>query len=212
MPDGFSLKEAAAIAEMPEASVRTAIEKKSIAPRTKSVGKSNRYVFDIKDLFYAKLLSEFPLDLDRKDKEALRNLVFHRADHSGRWHCKDSDFILTSGSLSLHVEVKHLCNRLAHDIAIYHRGRRRIISNPEILSGEPVFEGTRIPLTHITGLIANGVDLAEIREDYPSLSEPDLQFAVIRAKMKPSPGRPRKALEIRRHKSRKSEARRATSP
>src|SRR5262249_5335944 len=30
MPDGFSLKEAAAIAELPEASVRTAIEKKVI--------------------------------------------------------------------------------------------------------------------------------------------------------------------------------------
>jgi len=62
-----------------------------------------------------------------------------------------------------------------------------------------VFEGTRIPLAHITSLIANCGDLAEIREDYPSLSEPDLQFAAIRAKAKPSPERPRKELEIRRH-------------
>jgi|SRR5882757_5462759 len=82
-----------------------------------------------------------------------------------------------------------------------HRSRRPIISNPDILGGEPVFEGTRIPLAHITGLIANGVDLAEIREDYPSLSEPDLQLAAIRAKIKPSGGRPRKELEIRRHGS-----------
>jgi uncharacterized protein (DUF433 family) len=82
--------------------------------------------------------------------------------------------------------------------AMNHRNRGRIISNPDILSGEPVFDGTRIPLAHIASLIANGVDLAEIREDYPSLNEPDLQFAAIRAKAKPSPERPRKELEIRR--------------
>jgi uncharacterized protein (DUF433 family) len=84
---------------------------------------------------------------------------------------------------------------------MYHQSRRRIILNPDILSGEPVFEGTRIPVAHIASLIAKGVDLAEIREDYPSLSEPDLQFAAICAKMKPSRGRSRKELEIRRHGS-----------
>lgn len=76
-----------------------------------------------------------------------------------------------------------------------HRSRRRIISNPEILGGEPVFEGTRIPLAHIAGLIADGVDLAEIREDYPCLSEPDLQFAAVRAEAKPSPGLPPQRTE-----------------
>jgi uncharacterized protein (DUF433 family) len=85
--------------------------------------------------------------------------------------------------------------------AMYQRSRRHIISNPEILSGQPVFEGTRIPLAHIAGLIANGVDLAEIREDYPSLGDPDLQFTATRTKVKSGLGRPRKQLEIRRHGS-----------
>jgi uncharacterized protein (DUF433 family) len=202
MPDGFSLKEAAAIAELPEEAVRMAIEKKAIAPSKKRVGKSSRYVFGIRDLFYVKLLSEFPLDLDQEDKIALRNLVFQRGDRSGRWRRANADFTLTHGLLSLKVDVRRLRDGLARDIAIYRRGRRRIVSDPEILVGEPVFAGTRIPLAHIVGLIA--------REDYPSLHPFDLAFAAIHAKMKRSPGRPRKTLEIRRTLN-EAEAHRAPS-
>ena len=50
------------------------------------------------------------------------------------------------------------------------------------------------------------VDLAEIREDYPSLGEHDLQFAATRAKAKPRPGLSRKELDIRRRGSFEGEA------
>jgi DNA-directed RNA polymerase specialized sigma24 family protein len=56
MLEGFSLKEAAAIAELPESVVRTAVEKKVGAPRAKRVGRAVRYTFDVKELFYIKLL------------------------------------------------------------------------------------------------------------------------------------------------------------
>jgi hypothetical protein len=42
----------------------------------------------------------------------------------------------------------------------------RVVSNPEILGGEPVFEGTRIPLSHVVAMVRNGVDATEILEDY----------------------------------------------
>jgi uncharacterized protein (DUF433 family) len=80
-------------------------------------------------------------------------------------------------------------------------GRRRIVSNHEILGGEPVFEGTRIPLSHIASLIASGTDLTEIREDYPSLNEADLKFAAIYARTRPGLRRRHKALEFRRAES-----------
>jgi hypothetical protein len=34
------------------------------------------------------------------------------------------------------------------------RGLKRIVSDPAIKAGESVFEGTRIPLAHIAGIIA----------------------------------------------------------
>jgi uncharacterized protein (DUF433 family) len=53
---------------------------------------------------------------------------------------------------------------------------RRIISDPAILSGTPVFRGTRIALSHIVGMMRTGVADAEIEEDYPALSPRDLRF------------------------------------
>jgi uncharacterized protein (DUF433 family) len=200
MLDGFSLKEAAAIAELPESVVRTAIEKKVIAPRTKSVGKAVRFAFDVKELFFVKLLSTFPLSLNRDDKRSLRDLVFHRTRTAGRWHAEGPDFVLKSGDLVLHVKVKHLRDHLAHNLVTYHRGRRRIVSDADILGGEAVFEGTRIPLAHVSAMVRRGIDATEILEIYPALSARDLAYAAIQAKMKAPPGRPRKPLELRRRK------------
>ena len=76
------------------------------------------------------------------------------------------------------------------------RGLKRIMSDPEVMAGEPVFAGTRIPLAHISGLIAKGVPREEIAEDYPALSRADLDFAAIHSKMKRNPGRPRKPLRF----------------
>jgi len=210
MLDGFSLKEAAAIAELPESVVRTALEKKVSAPRSRSVGKVVRYTFDVKELFFVKLLSAFPLGLNRDDKRSLRDLVFRRTKTAGRWHAEGPDLVLKHGDLVLHVEVKRLRNHLAHNLVTYYRGRRRIVSDPDILGGEPIFEGTRIPIAHVSAIVRRGIDATEILEDYPVLSARDLAYAAIHAKMKAPPGRPRKPLELRRRKPTEP-AERATS-
>lgn len=41
-----------------------------------------------------------------------------------------------------------------------------------------------------------GVDLGELREDYPTLGEADLAYATMLASMKADPGRPRKPLAL----------------
>jgi uncharacterized protein (DUF433 family) len=67
---------------------------------------------------------------------------------------------------------------------------RRIVSDPAILGGTPVFRGTRIPLEHIAGLIRKGVPAAEIAEDHPALSPQDISYArayVRRVKASVSP-------------------------
>ena len=67
------------------------------------------------------------------------------------------------------------------------RGMKRIVSDPEIMAGEPVFEGTRIPLAHIAGLIAKGVPFTELVEDYPPLSRGDLHYAAFQSRKKRNP-------------------------
>ena len=192
----FSLKEAAAIADVPEPFVRKAVVQKAVRPRRVSAGRAVRHRFDVNDMLLLKVISEFPFDLPRRDKEALRSLLEGKQTRAGKWSKTKTDFVARNGDLVVVVECKDVRSRLSRNLATYRRGVKRIVSDPEIMAGEPVFAGTRIPLAHISGLIAKGVPLAEIVEDYPALSRADLDFAAIHSKMKRNPGRPRKPLRF----------------
>ncbi len=198
---GFSLREAAAIAEIPESTIRTAIEKRSIRPPSSRVGKAVRYEFDLNELLFIKLLTEFPFSLPKEDKDSLRRLVGKSSGSAGRWEMRGSDLLIKKGELSVSVHYHPLRKQLVQNVNLYRKGIERIVSDPEILSGEPVFKGTRIPLEHIAGLFRKGVSETEIREDYPALGDLDLAFASIHARMSPPPGRPRKPLELSRRKA-----------
>ena len=78
----------------------------------------------------------------------------------------------------------------------FRRGLKRIVSNPAIMAGEPVFEGTRIPLAHIAGIIAKGAPLHEIAADYPALTRADIHFAAIESRKTRKPPRRRKPLRF----------------
>ena len=45
-----------------------------------------------------------------------------------------------------------------------------IVSNPEIMSGEPVFRGTRVPFKNLTDYLEHGHTLAEFLDDFPGVS------------------------------------------
>ncbi len=51
--------------------------------------------------------------------------------------------------------------------------------NPEILGGEPCFNGTRVPLETIVDNLAAGHSVQEILDNYPSLTQIHIQ-AVLR--------------------------------
>jgi uncharacterized protein (DUF433 family) len=198
---GFSLREAAAIAGIPESRIRTAIEKRSITPPSSRVGKSIRYEFDLNELLFIKLLTEFPFSLQKEDKDSLRQLVGKSSGSVGRWQMRGPDLLIQKGELSVSVHYHPLRKQLVQNANLYRKGGDRILSDPEILGGEPVFKGTRIPLEHIASLFRKGVSEAEIREDYSALSDLDLAFAAIHARMSPPPGRPRKPLKLGRGKA-----------
>ena len=43
-------------------------------------------------------------------------------------------------------------------------------SDPEIMSGEPVFAGTRVPVRNLLDYLEGGQTLEEFREDFPSVT------------------------------------------
>jgi uncharacterized protein (DUF433 family) len=75
-----------------------------------------------------------------------------------------------------------------HDVG---RAQRMIVTHPEILGGQPVFRGTRVPVHLIAELISRGVTLAELRGGYPRLTAEMIRLAPVCAAAR-RPSRPRR--------------------
>jgi uncharacterized protein (DUF433 family) len=54
----------------------------------------------------------------------------------------------------------------------------RIIRDPKICGGEPVFKGTRVTLRTVLASLAAGDSAEEILGDFPSLKAEDVQAAI----------------------------------
>ena len=54
----------------------------------------------------------------------------------------------------------------------------RIIRDPKICGGEPVFKGTRVTLRTVLASLADGDSAEEILRDFPSLKAEDIQAAI----------------------------------
>lgn len=57
-----------------------------------------------------------------------------------------------------------------------------IVKNPAILSGEPVFRGTRVPFKSLTDYLEHDRSLNEFLEDFPSVSREDAIAALEEAR------------------------------
>ena len=54
----------------------------------------------------------------------------------------------------------------------------RIIRDPEVCGGEPVFKGTRVTLRTVLASLAEGDSAQQIIADFPSLHPEDVQAAI----------------------------------
>lgn len=54
----------------------------------------------------------------------------------------------------------------------------RITSNPLICHGQPTIRGLRYPVENLLELLASGMSIEEIIEDYPDLDREDLLAAL----------------------------------
>ena len=71
------------------------------------------------------------------------------------------------------------------------KARRIVSSAPDVLSGTPVFKGTRIPVHDVADMLANGDDPAAIVRAYPQLNGDRVRLAALYALAYPRRGRPR---------------------
>ena len=71
------------------------------------------------------------------------------------------------------------CRFLAGGDKIQTMTKLNVISDPQILRGKPVIEGTRIAVETIMDLLASGMDIKDILLEYPQLSKEKIQKAIL---------------------------------
>jgi uncharacterized protein (DUF433 family) len=71
------------------------------------------------------------------------------------------------------------------DLRDLQRARRLIVSDPQILGGNPVFRGTRIPVHLMAELVRQCSNPTELIEGYPCLTVETIRLASIYAAAHP---------------------------
>lgn len=202
MAELFTLDEAAAIAEIDPDTVRTALEKRTVTPSRKvKRGKAVRYRFSEGDVLFLLVLAEFPFPLSKEDKDSLAQVLARGSKTARHWVSNGPDVMFRSGDMKIFIECKHFRKTVERNVSAYRWGKERITSSPDVLGGEPVFRGTRVPLEHVAALFRKHVPDEEIAEDFPALDERDLAYARLAARLGQPPGRPKKRLRIEREPS-----------
>ena len=54
----------------------------------------------------------------------------------------------------------------------------RVEVDPDIMTGKPVIKGTRVPVEKVVKLLAHGMSVREVLEEYPNLEEADVRAAL----------------------------------
>jgi uncharacterized protein (DUF433 family) len=74
----------------------------------------------------------------------------------------------------------------------------RMIRDPRVAGGEPVFRGTRVTLRTVLASLAEGATVTEILSDFPTLTEEDVRAAIAFAATSAQEDLPLAELPIQR--------------
>jgi uncharacterized protein (DUF433 family) len=163
---------------LPLKAVNNAIDKKTVSA---VAGEEGGRLLD------ARALISLSLERRLSDRIApeLRRKVFDALAGSPR------NTVSLEGGL-LKIDLREPRRELAASLRDLRRARRLVISDPEILGGDPVFRATRVPVHLIAELVAQGAAEAELMEGYPRLTAEMIRLASVYAAAYPLRGRPRK--------------------
>ncbi len=89
------------------------------------------------------------------------------------------------------IDVREPRRELAAALRELRRARQLVITDPDILGGDPVFRGTRVPVHAIASQLVDGEPEADLRKSYPRLTTEMLRLAPLYAAAYPARGRPR---------------------
>jgi uncharacterized protein (DUF433 family) len=179
--DLFTPAEAAAVAEVPMKAVYKTVAER--LPKSGLIQRSGQTYLTAQAVICVRLDYDLPKDVPVK----VRRFVFGKLKESTS-NRVEYGTALFSYVVDARPTVKTVTERLQR----YRRAMRLIVEDPEIQGGAATFKGTRLLVHHVAGLLQQGMTEAELREDYPNLTQEMIGTARIYVQAHPRRGRPRK--------------------
>lgn len=179
-PPLFTPTEAAVLTRLPVKVVHNAIDKKTIpAFAGKKEGHATR-LLDLRALMSLTLERRLA---DRFVPQARREVFDALAEAR-------NTVTLEGGFLK--IDLREPRRELATSLRELRRARQLVANDPDIMGGEPVFRGTRIPVHLIASLLEQGESAVDLYEGYPRLTPEMVRVAPLYAAAYPPRGRPRR--------------------
>jgi len=93
----------------------------------------------------------------------------------------------------LEIKLNEVTEEVQGKLKRFEAWKSKIVTDPDIMGGEPVFPKRRLTVRHIGAMMLRERPdtLQEIREDYPYLKREDIEFAKLFTVAYPKVGRPR---------------------
>jgi uncharacterized protein (DUF433 family) len=180
----FTPSEAAVVSGLPVRAVQKAIDEGPLARGRKS---RHRELTE-PDLFYLVTIKGFDprsVRLTGKAKDELRRAIL------ASWQRVKAGTRGISFA-GLVIDFSAIARKVRSSLSKLERARRMVIRDSEILGGEPVIRGTRIPVHLVGDMLEQGASEEEILSGYPSLKRETLELASIYGRAYPKRGRPPK--------------------
>jgi uncharacterized protein (DUF433 family) len=171
--------EAAALADLPEGKVRKEVEYGFF-------GNQSPLRLPFAALVYLRAVRLLGLELGVEDRRSLLNHIREALEGGDTPEVVDLTAVL---SLKLGPMVRDLTDLVER----FEAWKKRLVSQEDVLGGEPVFAGSRLAVRRVGALVERGESAKAILEDYPYLKPSDIEFARLFTKAYPRVGRPREA-------------------
>src|SRR6266851_4158779 len=175
-PEWFTPAEAAVLSRLSLKAVNNAIDKKTVPARRSGSGR----LLDRPALVCLSLERRLAGDTTPE----FRRRLFAEIAASPKRRA------VTVGALK--VDIDEARREVMERVKQLRRVEGVVVVDPEIMGGNPVFRGTRVPLHLIAEKLRLGETNERLREDYPRISEEMIGLAPIYAEAHPLRGRPRK--------------------
>jgi uncharacterized protein (DUF433 family) len=174
----FTPTEAAVLTGLSLKAVNNAIDKKTISPVP---GDEGGRLLDARALL--------ALFIDRRLSDRFATPEFRRRIFDALAAARN---VVSLEDGLIKIDLREPRRALAASLSDLRRARRLVVCDPEILGGDPVFRGTRVPVHLVAELVAQSSKPAELIESYPRLTAEMIRLAPIYAAAYPLRGRPRR--------------------